>query len=1465
MSEVTLAASSVTVGSYVLKTEILNIDTELIGKLPSLYLMKLKDDNDDSISEGNTINAWLKRENDASWMYTFSGRIIEKRIPEIGQETNIEYEAIFLPEMNIRTISIAKYANSINLGTLCEYILDPLVTDGLLILDIDSNVYNNTIYYDGASGDYILNELTDVCKDNTIGFYFDAGNTIHIRMDADASNSNLNLDQTADNSEKIIDSQYVRSISRIRNTIDIFGNYAIIEKDGNPDYFTENTVGTGFTWSTWWSPDQTTWNSASGSPTQETSLTTGDYSVKHGIRRITGAELDVEILKCRLDLSSDPIYPKDSGLLKFDTHIIIERGNFIDWLFSSGYLAGLYLLNIKLFDTSGNSIWIDMKDTSHFEEEIGTGSSIAFFSSDFEEYQLRFVRKGWISNNSTFNWNISTIEISAYTRYKDVFDNMIGLRSGSFQVYIDNLHIDGIQARASYGDITSIMNYGERPYTEPIDTRGLDLDIACTIRAQNIINRLKDPEISLRSVEVIGNKDFQIGERIYVKTNEVDGTFTISGISQDFSNLDWHSNLILSSSEVYESTKSREVIDLKRDMMIYNLMNRVLALEGKANIISIGSGASPDKGSSIDPSSTINFNDVAFDWQSISSLSTEWKAEFIDWFPGSFFPADADGRSKFGTGFVNADLLLDGAVEDTKISLAKHLIRITWTNNDPGSTISWSQGTLSWLGTGYTISPGSTDNMYVWWDMDYGGGETLKVTNSQPALGSDDAIVCVNISGTAYPLLTDKLFPGRVIVTESITANEIAANAITTAKILAGAVNTSKLNVVSHYIDGVTFTVVGGIPQTISWTSGTIYYSGNNWSISGNTTNHVYIYWAYGDNSFSTSYQIKPSIDILTGDAMIAYNDWIGATIYTALNATAIYGGLIVTDSIKTDEIAANAITATELNLQSHELITTAFSAAGGSSIKWTTGYIKYLSTKSSIPAGTTGSRYVWWNNGESSFTTTDTFPSLGSGDALVAYNDSGEPFVAIQPTLVHGGFLKTFSIDADRIAAHVITADKLNIESHRITGCSFSNDTPTTNDVTWTAGTITYKGSDYAISGTNTSDRYLWWEFGESSFTTSDNNPSLDFDDVMIGINIEGTFITSFRSTKMHGGQIVTDSITAIQIAAGAITADQIDANAVTADKILANAITTSKLGLNAYSGSNPTVNGGEIWWRSDLDQLVFYDGATYNYIVDIPISANDLAVWSVAQITSMLTSWSTFYSAIGPSALTSVGLISTGAIDTVGQIVDGLITFPKVVADFWIDFFSLRQIPLEGSQQGFDTEIWTTSTGGSGGSNIWGLNGTYLGFPVRYFETQSGVGIGGWRRDRVNEEISLPFKCGFNIRTNDSSTVTINLGASNLSTNYIRLSWSPASSEWIAKTSDGALTQTTISGYDPQTSWRYLKILANSSSEVKFYIDGVSVATHSTNIPTGELYLEYLLGSNGTDISKSVYFATATYEKVE
>lgn len=84
-------------------------------------------------------------------------------------------------------------------------------------------------------------------------------------------------------------------------------------------------------------------------------------------------------------------------------------------------------------------------------------------------------------------------------------------------------------------------------------------------------------------------------------------------------------------------------------------------------------------------------------------------------------------------------------------------------------------------------------------------------------------------------------------------------------------------------------------------------------------------------------------------------------------------------------------------------------------------------------------------------------------------------------------------------------------------------------------------------------------------------------------------------------------------------------------------------------------------------------------------------------------------------------------------------------------------------------------------------------------------------------------------------------------------------AGANWIAVTRSGSTSTETDSGIGQANAFKQFKILVHSTSLVEFYIDGVLVAIHTTNIPSAtftEISVVVMSGDGGTRTIEIDYF---------
>lgn len=175
----------------------------------------------------------------------------------------------------------------------------------------------------------------------------------------------------------------------------------------------------------------------------------------------------------------------------------------------------------------------------------------------------------------------------------------------------------------------------------------------------------------------------------------------------------------------------------------------------------------------------------------------------------------------------------------------------------------------------------------------------------------------------------------------------------------------------------------------------------------------------------------------------------------------------------------------------------------------------------------------------------------------------------------INSGFLS-----ADRIAAGALDVTKLVLRQFA-SGVLFQNHTPTSPAVQW-AGTyaVYIEGTAYAISGGNTTNKYIWFEpaVSTTAFQTS-NSFTAGVGKFLVAVNTAGVAEEAWF-------QIAAASITASMFSQGSVTggaSGAIAASTIQAVNVLANSITADRLVIGNFENlaEDPTfeANSSASW----------------------------------------------------------------------------------------------------------------------------------------------------------------------------------------------------------------------------------------------------------------------------------------------
>jgi hypothetical protein len=227
--------------------------------------------------------------------------------------------------------------------------------------------------------------------------------------------------------------------------------------------------------------------------------------------------------------------------------------------------------------------------------------------------------------------------------------------------------------------------------------------------------------------------------------------------------------------------------------------------------------------------------------------------------------------------------------------------------------------------------------------------------------------------------------------------------------------------------------------------------------------------------------------------------------------------------------------------------------------VNYTSGTIRFLDggthaiTGNNLSISTaTGIWYIYFDTDSASLIQTQTYSDVIADDrgllAIVEHSTDSTQEVMIQPF-----YSKGLNIQADVIAAQAIatehlqawsvTAGKIVSLQINLTDFTWSNNSPSGGYIAWTAGNVHYNGTTYAISGSNTNNDYVYWNVGDSTFTKSNTKPDWTSTRFMIAINDPaGYYKLIWNTTLIHGGTLITGTVTTQELAAQSVTAEKMN-----------------------------------------------------------------------------------------------------------------------------------------------------------------------------------------------------------------------------------------------------------------------------------------------------------------------------------
>lgn len=352
-----------------------------------------------------------------------------------------------------------------------------------------------------------------------------------------------------------------------------------------------------------------------------------------------------------------------------------------------------------------------------------------------------------------------------------------------------------------------------------------------------------------------------------------------------------------------------------------------------------------------------------------------------------------------------------------------------------------------------------------------------------------------------------------------------------------------------------------------------------------------------------------------------------------------------------------------------------------------------------------------------------NTFQAVDAGEGTTVY--------------VKAAAYDEFSKDVDDLnfsAEHNVTILSQEIPSpYQTQEILFQQNDPSTNQISWTAGTIfNTEGDSYSISGSNAtytgSPLYIYWVEGDTalstttSLSTAINNGVVQFGTyyggaTFIGANgdayVDGNTLVA---GTVAGNKMIANTITASQIATGTITANEMSANSIGTDELQANSITAAKgqianLAVVNSKIANLAVSQGKIAnlavSNGKIQNLAVSAGKIQNAAVQtLKIGADQVTVPAAAFTSSqaiLTTSWTTYQSVSGTFDASGVGakvhLVSTFTLLTTTGGSTTSISF-RLVRDSTVVYNAVIQVTRNSSSlQWAQIPLSASDTPGSGG----------------------------------------------------------------------------------------------------------------------------------------------------------------------
>ena len=327
----------------------------------------------------------------------------------------------------------------------------------------------------------------------------------------------------------------------------------------------------------------------------------------------------------------------------------------------------------------------------------------------------------------------------------------------------------------------------------------------------------------------------------------------------------------------------------------------------------------------------------------------------------------------------------------------------------------------------------------------------------------------------------------------------------------------------------------------------------------------------------------------------------------------------ILPRSIKGAHLAEGTLTSSRLGTYLRFTTDIVFSSTDEDTAAWTTGTINWSdgTTTETIVAGNTGNitatTYVYYDGSETGELQTTTTPASAVGDKkiLIAIVETGAAGKDCKITTIGAAGLVVSGITANQIAANVITTSELNFTPVQSTdviakinasaeGIKIEADNITiAGTTTFTSGWAAATNAEADINVLNTTNAPAAANADVTSANTSADTSAVSG---LAAASVAG-WAHATDATKIDGGDIYTNTVTATQIAANTITATEIAATTITGTEISSMDLSTKTL-----TADTGTVGG----WTLGAHALTSGSAATTVGLDNTVTAGDDIRIYA-------------------------------------------------------------------------------------------------------------------------------------------------------------------------------------------------------------------------------------------------------------